>query len=190
MWVPSIAPKHCGIMDEFFLIKSPVHFILCERKYLFTGRRCQILAVYTTGGFYARAGRASDKKPGFSFAQGLDPLLYTSLVISETTCQLAHRGVEKLLRWQLKKIIGRVIGITIISDSIVGLYPCWTSIYLSPWIGNESPVQHSLIKRKFLCLKWSIFQLASFRIFSFLSALKLMIYQLVRRTQFLACFTW
>ena len=68
--------------------------------------------------------------------------------------------------------------------------PCWTSIYLSPWIGNESPVQHSFIKRKFLCLKWSIFQLASFRIFSFLSALKLMIYQLVRRTQFLACFTW
>ena len=78
--------------------------------------------MYTTGGFYAKAGRASDKKPGFPFAQGLDPLLYTSLVISKTTCQLAHRGVEKLLRWQLKKIIGRVIGITIISDSIVGLY--------------------------------------------------------------------
>ena len=55
---------------------------------------------------------------------GLDPLLHTSFVISETSCQLAHRGVEKLLRWQLKKIIGRVIGITIISDSIVGLYPC------------------------------------------------------------------
>ena len=42
------------------------------------------------------------KKTGFPFAQSLDPLLHISLTISETTCQLANRGVEKLLRWQLK----------------------------------------------------------------------------------------
>ena len=71
-----------------------------------------------------------------------------------------------------ERIIGRVIGAKTIFK-----FSSWTVPSLNFYLPNSvNCTGVASIKRKFLCFKWNIFQLASFRIFSLLSALKFMIY--------------
>ena len=65
----------------------------------------------------------------------------STLTILEKTCQLALRGVEKLLRWPLKGSSAESLVRKPSSNLVVGLYPRWTSIYLTLW---TAPVLHPL----------------------------------------------
>ena len=95
--------------------------------------------------------------------------VHTSLTILETICQLALRGVENFFAGRSKDHRQSHRCYTIISNSSVGLHPRWTSKYLIPWTGNESPVLHPLNANS--CLKLSIFRYHSTHFVSYFLSL-------------------